>query len=132
MMKLRIDVLRTEPVGCILAVTQLINPTNALAPGLPAVTLVAAPSMATIGLQSQDDTPGILYEDLWDSSVLEPFKSFLNLEEPHCPVLAASEGFSRSIASTTPLLYLEDAHPLFFPTEELLCSIIDDDQARST
>jgi hypothetical protein len=93
--------------------------------------LVAAPSMANIGLQSQDDTPGILYEALWDLSVLEPFESFLNPEEPHCPVLAASEGFSRYMASPTPQLYLEDAHPLFFPTEELLCSIIDDDQAGS-
>jgi hypothetical protein len=35
------------------------------------------------------------------------------------------------MASPTPQLYLEDAHPLFFPTEELLCSIIDDDQAGS-
>jgi hypothetical protein len=46
--------------------------------------LAAAPSMANIGLQSKDDTPCILYEDLWDSSVLEPCESFLNSEEPRC------------------------------------------------
>jgi hypothetical protein len=36
------DELHTEPVGCLLIVTQLINPANALAPSLPVVTLVAA------------------------------------------------------------------------------------------
>jgi hypothetical protein len=64
LMKPRIDILCTAPVGYILVVTQLINPTNALAPGPPIITLVAAPSMANIGLQSKDDTPGILYEVL--------------------------------------------------------------------
>jgi hypothetical protein len=48
---------------------------------------------------SKDDNPGILYEDLWDLSVLKPFDSFLNPEEPHCPVLAASARFSRSVTS---------------------------------
>jgi hypothetical protein len=119
-MKPCINVLRTAPVGCTLVVTQLINSANAPAPGLPVITLVAAPSMANIGLQSKDDTPGILYEDLWDSSVLERFESSLNPEEPHCPVLAALEGFSCSLASPTPQLYLEDARPIFFPTGELI------------
>jgi hypothetical protein len=133
MMKPCTDVLlRTEHVGCILAVTQLVNPANALVPGIPVIMLVAAPSMANIGLQSKDDTRGILCEDLWDLSVLEPFESFLNPEEPDCPVLAASEGLYRSIASPTPQLYLEDANPICFPTRELLCGIIEDDQARST
>jgi hypothetical protein len=75
LMKPCIDILCTKPVGCIiLVVTQLINPANALgAPGPPVITLVAAPSMANIGLQSKDITPGILYDDLWVPSVLEPF-----------------------------------------------------------
>jgi hypothetical protein len=131
-----IDVLRTAPVGCILTVTQFITPANAIAPGPLVITLVAAPSMANVGLQSRDDTPGILYEDLWDCwSVLEPFESFLNPEEPHCPVLAASdEGFSCSIASQLSQLYLEDGPtcPIFFPSGELICGTIDDDQAGST
>jgi hypothetical protein len=77
--------------------------------------LVAAPYMANIGLQSKDDNPGILYKDLWDLTVLEPSNSFLNTEEPHCPVLAASEGLSCSTAYPTPQLYLKDARPLFSP-----------------
>jgi hypothetical protein len=127
-----IDVVRTAPVGCILVLTQRINPENSLDPGLPVITLVATPSMANIGLQSMDDTPGILYEDLWDSLVMELFESFLNPKEPHCPVLAASEGFSHSIASPTPQLYLKDARPIFFPTGELICGIIDSNQTGST
>jgi hypothetical protein len=115
LMKPRNDVLRSAPVDCILVVTRLSNHVNALAPGLPVITMVAAPSMANIGLQSKDNNPGILYEDLWEPSVLEPFESFLNPEEPHCLVLAASEGFSRSIASPTPQLYLKDAGPIFSP-----------------
>jgi hypothetical protein len=130
-MKPRINLLRTAPAGCILIVTQLINPANALASDPPVITLVAAPSMANIGLQSKDDTPGILFEDPWDSFVLEPFESFLNPLEPQCPVLAASEGLSHSIASPTPQLYLEDAQPIFPPTGELICGTLDDDQAGS-
>jgi hypothetical protein len=58
------DVLCIKPIGCILIVTQLINPENASAPGPPVIELVAAPFMANIGLLSKDDTPGILYKDL--------------------------------------------------------------------
>jgi hypothetical protein len=71
--------------------------------------------MANIELQSKDDTSGILYKDHWDSSVLEPFESFLNPKELHCPVLAASEGFSHSIASPFPQLYLKDPGAIFSP-----------------
>jgi hypothetical protein len=64
-MKPHIDVLHTKPVGCILlTITQLINPANATNPGPPVIMLVAAPYTANIGLQSKDNTPGILYEDL--------------------------------------------------------------------
>jgi hypothetical protein len=65
--------------------------------------------MTNIGLQSQDDTPGILYEDLWDLSVLEPFESFLNPEEPHCPVLASFYCVSHS--STLPLGHAPSLFP---------------------
>jgi hypothetical protein len=34
-------------------------------------------------------------------------------KEPHCPVLAASEEFSLSIASPTSQLYFEDVQPIF-------------------
>jgi hypothetical protein len=62
---------------------------------------------------------------------LKPFESFLNLQEPHCAVLAASEGFSFSVVSSLPQLYLKDAHPIFFPSEELICGTIGVDQAGS-
>jgi hypothetical protein len=132
LMKPCINVLCTPPVGCIRVITQLINPPNVINPGPPVITLVTAPSTANIGLQSKDDTPGILYEDLWDSPVMKPFESFLNPKEPHCPVLAASEGFSHFIASPLPQLYLEDVRPIFFPSGQLICGTIDNDQAGST
>jgi hypothetical protein len=45
--------------------------------------------MANIGSISQEDSQGVLYEDLWEAAVLEPFEKFLNLEQPDCLVLAA-------------------------------------------
>jgi hypothetical protein len=64
--------------------------------------------------------------------VLEPFKEFLNLEELHCLVLAASEGSSCAIATATPQLYLEDVNPLFFSSGEHLCGTIDNRQEGTT
>jgi hypothetical protein len=86
--------------------------------------LVAVSSMANIGSFSQEDAPGILYEDLWEAAVRKPFEKSLNLEEPHCPVLAALEGLSCAVASVTPQLYLKDTRPLFFPPGKLICSTI--------
>jgi hypothetical protein len=39
--------------------------------------------MPTIGPSSQEIPPGILYEDLWEEAVLEPFGTLLPLKEPH-------------------------------------------------
>jgi hypothetical protein len=70
------------------------------------------------------EAQGILYEDIWDATVTTTFADLINSEDPHCPVLAASEGFSRAVVSATPKLYIEDARPLFFPSGELLCEIV--------
>jgi hypothetical protein len=131
-MKPRLDVLRSEPVGFILLVTTIITTTNAPAPGPPIITIVAAPSMANIGSPDPIIEPGILFEDIWSPSVLVPFEKVLTIDAPHCPVLAASEGFSRAIPSPTPQLYLEDAKPLFFPSGELLCGTVEIGPAGST
>jgi hypothetical protein len=48
----------------------------------------------------------------------------IDLNHPHCPILAASEGFSRATTSPTPQLYLEDDQPVFFPAGELLSKMV--------
>jgi hypothetical protein len=83
---------------------------------------VAAHSFATIGPSSQEIPPGILNEDLWEEAVLEPFGTLLPIKEPHYPVLAALEGSSCAVASTTPLSCIKDAKPLFFLSGELICN----------
>jgi hypothetical protein len=128
----RLDAFRTEPIGCIILVTQYINSATSNAPNPPVIMLIAAPSMATLGPITQEDPPGLLYEDLWDAEVLAPFETHINIEEPHCPVLGASEGFSRAIPSATPKLYLEDAKPLFFPAGELLCGTVPTSPTETT
>jgi hypothetical protein len=81
--------------------------------------------MATIDTTESDgDPPGILLADIWADQILAPFEAILDLELPHCPILAASEGFSRAIAQQTPQLYLEDAQPLFFPAGELISKLV--------
>jgi hypothetical protein len=70
------------------------------------------------------EVPDILYEDIWDAMVLTLFANLINSEDPHCPVIAASEGFSCAVASATPQLYLKDAKLLFFPYGELLCETV--------
>lgn len=112
---IRLDSLRTEPIGCVLLVIQDASPNST-----PLITLIAAPSMATINTSTPNDEAsnepaGILLSDIWTEPVLHRFLTMLDLDQPHCPVLAASEGFSRATASPTPQLYLEDANPMFLP-----------------
>jgi hypothetical protein len=51
--------LRTELLGCILLVVQAVSPGS-----FPFITLVAAPSMVTLGAESPGNPPGILYGHL--------------------------------------------------------------------
>jgi hypothetical protein len=121
----RIQTFRTAPIGCILVVTQRVTAESADNPSPPVIMLLAAPSMATIPSPLiPGEAPGILYEDIWDATVTTTFADLINSEDPHCPVLAASEGFSRAVVSATPKLYLDDAKPLFFPSGELLCETV--------
>jgi hypothetical protein len=75
--------------------------------------------MATLGAESPGDPPGILLMDIWQALVLQPFTTILNMEQPHCPILVVSEGFSRATISPTPELYFAEAKPLFFPADKL-------------
>jgi hypothetical protein len=75
--------------------------------------------MATLGTESPGDPPGIILADIWQASVLQPFAAVLDMEQLHCPILAASEGFSQATPFPTPELYLADTNRLFFPADEL-------------
>jgi hypothetical protein len=75
--------------------------------------------MATLGAESPDDPPDILLADIWQASIIQPFTTLLDMEYPHCAILAASEAFSRATATPTPELYFADAKSLFFPAGEL-------------
>jgi hypothetical protein len=119
--------LRTKPVGFILLVVQAASPGSFLF-----ITLVAAPSMATLGAKSPGNPPGILLADIWQALVLQPFAAVLNMEQPHCPILAASEGFLQATTSPTPELYLANAKPLFFPAGKLFSKSVEIDPGKST
>jgi hypothetical protein len=112
----RLTTLRTAPTGCIFLMVQDASS------GYPIITLVAAPSMATTDTQgSTGDPPGILLADIWVESVLEPFATAVDLDQPHCPLMAASEGFSRATGPATPTTYLDDAQPWLFPAGKQFC-----------
>jgi hypothetical protein len=116
----RLHQLRTESIGCILLIVQ------AASCSFPFITLVAAPSMDTLGAGSPGNPPGILLVDIWQALVLQPFlAAVLDMEHPHCPILAASEGFSQATTFPTPTFYLADAKPLFFPAGELFSESVE-------
>jgi hypothetical protein len=56
---------------------------------------------------------------MWADSVIQLFATMINLDKPHCPILATSEGFSRDIAPATSQLYIDDAQAMFFPNGKL-------------
>jgi hypothetical protein len=77
--------------------------------------------MATITTAgSTGNPPGILLADIWAESVLQPFANDVDLDQPHCPTLAASEGLSCATDSETPQIYLDDAQPMLSPAGEQL------------
>jgi hypothetical protein len=115
----RLEMLHTNPIGCILLVVQ-----DASAGSIPIITVIAAPSMATVSAATASDPAGILLANIWQESVLQPFSDLINLDQPHCPILAASEGFSRATTSPTPQLFLDDAKPMFFPAGELISEMV--------
>jgi hypothetical protein len=120
----RLQQLRTDKIGGVLVVTKIVNAEGV---GVPFLTVVAAPAVATVNLQTGD--AGVLLDDIWDESVLAAFKPGLVLSEVHCPMIGAQEGFSRSL-KLEPKVFslLQDAQPLFFPAGELMCTMVTDGQ----
>jgi hypothetical protein len=63
----------------------------------------------------------ILYADVWDDTVHEHFKPWMDMDVAHCPVLGAQEGFTGTTDLTPGMMYLLlESQPLFMPARELL------------
>ena len=108
----RLKLLRTGAIGGILLVTRMFDDTGAAT--VPFITILAAPALATCNPTTSDK--GVFLEDLWDEAALKGFDPMLDLTQPHCPVIAAQQGFSRS--STVPsrvISLLLDAQPVIIP-----------------
>jgi hypothetical protein len=117
----RLMQLRTDSVGGILLVTTVLEADGQ--PSGPFITILAAPSMATHTPPISDN--GILYDDVWDATVLEPFKPALTTEDPHCPVMGAQEGKTRA-AKLKPGMFhlLQETQPLLIPEGELIATTL--------
>jgi hypothetical protein len=50
----------------------------------------------------------------------------MNMEDAHCPLLGAQQGFSRATKLKPGIFHLlTDTEPLFFPEGELICSTVE-------
>jgi hypothetical protein len=113
----RLHQIRTGSVGGILLVTRLFDATGPITE--PFITIVAAPSVVTYSADAADS--GLILDDIWDENALGGFDPALVTSIPHCPVLTATEGYSRD--TTLPMEVehiLLDAQPLLIPEGELL------------
>jgi hypothetical protein len=86
--------------------------------------LVAAPSLAPLGLLDEDDEQGIILANIWHNRILEAFSAGLYPDIAHCPLFMVIEGLSQEIQTPTMQAYLADTNPLFFPAGELTCSTV--------
>jgi hypothetical protein len=111
----RLQTLYSDTVGGILLVTKQFYPDGKAS--IPYITLVAAPSLAPLGPFSTSDPPGIAISDYWDESVLAPYNIQIG-EGLHCPMLAATEGFSRAVKLPGSVDLVMDSQPLLFPLGE--------------
>jgi hypothetical protein len=78
----------------------------------PCITIVAAPSLTTLGPFSAEDPPGITFSDFWEDSVLVCY-GINSLAGLHCPLMVATK-------LPGALELLTESQPLFFPLEEQL------------
>jgi hypothetical protein len=111
--------LRKEAIGGLLLVTQQYSSDGAISE--PYITVVAAPSLATLGQFSLSVPAGLLYSDFWDGSVLAGY----GLPTPaglHCPILTATEGFSRAIKLPGVVDLFTELQPMLFPFGEQLAA----------
>jgi hypothetical protein len=117
----RLQSLYSDTVGSILLVTKQFHPDGTASPAY--ITIVTAPALAPLGPFSAEDPPGITISDYWDESVLAPYSIKIG-DSPHCPMLAATEGFSRLVNLPGTSDFLNDSQPLLFPLGEHMASQI--------
>lgn len=117
----RLHSLYSDPIGGVLLVTMRHHEDGPISE--PYITIVAAPSLMTLGHFSAADPPGIDYDDFWDDSVFKPFNLSVG-EGLHCPLLAAAEGFSRSVKLPGVVDFIETSQPALFPSGEQLADCI--------
>jgi hypothetical protein len=72
------------------------NNLHQMASLLSPISLLAAPSMATLGVLDAVHPPGLVYSEFWDEEVLT-FYALPAVPGPHCPFVAAAEGLSRKV-----------------------------------
>jgi hypothetical protein len=114
----RLHQIRTDKIGGILVVTQIVTSSGT---GIPFLTVLAAPSGVTVNFQTGDD--GILLEDVCDATVLSAFQPDLVTSDIHCPLIGAQEGFSRLMKLDPKIFsFLQGAQPLFLPEGGLTCT----------
>jgi hypothetical protein len=113
--------LRKEAIGGILLVAQhYAKGGTTLA---PYITVIAAPSLATLGQFSSVDPRGITFSNFWDDSVLSNF-AYPAPSGLRCPILAATKGFLPIIKLPGAIGLLTSSQPMFFPCGEQLAKQI--------
>jgi hypothetical protein len=116
----RLNQLRTDKIGGLLVVTKVADMEGK---NIPFLTVLAAPSAATFNTMTGD--AGVIFDDIWDATVLEAFKPDLVTTTVHCPLMGAQEGFSRCLElKPTVVGILQDAQPFLLPTGELTCDMV--------
>jgi hypothetical protein len=118
----RLKQLRTDTIGGILLVTQVVDDKDGKE--IPFLsTILAAPSVTTFNENTGD--VGVILDDIWESSVLQAFHPDLDTSAVHCPIVGAQEGFSCSSSFKANVVgILQDAQPLFIPEGKLVCTNI--------
>jgi hypothetical protein len=68
---------------------------------------------------------GVLFDDIWDPTVLERFKPLLVTEDLHCPILGAQEGFTRALKMQPGMFQiLQESQPLLLPAGKLMITTL--------
>jgi hypothetical protein len=113
----RLKMLHSDTIGGVLLLTTHYSADGTVSD--PYITIIAAPSCITLGHFSAADPPGIEYADFWDDSILEHYNNLLSAGL-HCPVIAATEGFSRMIKLPGSANFVTNSQPMFIPSGEHL------------
>jgi hypothetical protein len=80
----------------------------------PYITVVAAPSLGTLGTVDANYQSGLSLSDFWEDMVLTPFGLPAD-SSLHCPLMAAAEGVSYKVKLPGIMDVMQDTQPLFFP-----------------